>query len=189
MLRQLLPFAPTPSPLDIKVDIEFQQDLQCLDIVYHLTGDLESIDLVNQPCQPKSRADELWKNTCFEWFLKSPKDKQYWEFNASPTGNWNFYHLDDYRENLKPCTLIEAPELQSKREISKTNFTYTFFIRAPLALWCANHSHLIADAKLAVTAVIRWKSGECSYFSLRHPEAKADFHHEFGFQHLLIQSS
>ena len=42
------------------------------------------------------RRDELWTSTCLELFLSSPTGKSYWEYNFSPSGDWNIYYLNDY---------------------------------------------------------------------------------------------
>ena len=48
-----------------------------------------------------NRANELWKATCFELFLADSKKEEYYELNFSPSKEWNFYHLNNYRTELE----------------------------------------------------------------------------------------
>ena len=44
--------------------------------------------LVVPPFAGKGRADELWKTTCFELFLRPGGGASYCEFNLSPSERW-----------------------------------------------------------------------------------------------------
>ncbi len=178
MRRTLFPFSPTPHPL--KFEIVFQLSAKQLTIVYYLIGATNHILLLDQATAGSNRTDELWKSTCFEWFLKSSKSKKYWEFNSAPTGLWNFYELDDYRTNLKVSALIDAPKITVLHPPSGGN-AYQFKVEINLKNLFAKENELIKNGYFAVTSVIQWRSGEVSYFSLQHPSNKPDFHSNAGF--------
>lgn len=184
MRKTLLPFAPTPQPLQFEAD--FQLSNGKLTIVYLLTGSVDQIQLLGNPPVPSARADELWKSTCFEWFVKSSSSKKYWEFNAAPTGFWNFYELEDYRTHLKSSPLVEAPQFSLSPELSSSDH-YQFKVEVNMSDLFSNDLTLSQSGRIAITSVIQWKSGEVSYFSLQHPLTKPDFHSDDGFTISLAQ--
>jgi hypothetical protein len=178
MRKTLLPFAPTPHPL--KFEVDFQISANQLTIAYYLTGATNHILFLDQSPSQSDRADELWKSTCFEWFLKSSHSKKYWEFNVAPTGRWNFYELDDYRTNLQRSALIETPRFSAHQRPDAMN-SYQFKVEANLKNLFEKGNELVKNGRFAVTSVIQWISGEVSYFSLKHPSNKPDFHSNDGF--------
>lgn len=83
---------------------------------------LPSSILAEQLCWPAWRedqvgfADYLWEQTCLECFISSDSansienDNSYIEMNASPSGQYAFYHFQSYRNpaKLPPVPLIQA---------------------------------------------------------------------------------
>ena len=69
-------------------------------IRYEVCGELDQI-LFPALAESPSRKDELWKATCFEFFIAIMDQPRYWEFNISPSGDWNVYVMDAYREEAK----------------------------------------------------------------------------------------
>src|SRR3954464_8994411 len=47
-----------------------------------------------------TRADELWRTTCFEAFLRPLGEENYREWNFAPSGQWATYEFSGYRENM-----------------------------------------------------------------------------------------
>lgn len=196
MQRKLIPFQLAPYPLIFKVEISFQQkskEPSQLSITYHLTGEeaLNEINLLSQPLSSSDRSHDLWKNTCFEWFLKTnSSSSKYWEFNASPTGSWNFYELESYRAPLQECDLLMNPTFRSQITPSNASkaSTYSFTFQGELnpRLFDFQKDHVAVQ--LAITSVIKWKSDQTSYYSLQHPKIKPDFHSPEGFVVSLLGS-
>lgn len=181
MKEELLPYSPTPFPLHL--NIEWQLTGERLTIDYTLIGALEQIELPKLDVSKINRAHDLWKTTCFEWFMKTDWQTTYWEFNASPSGEWNFYQLDDYRKNLTESPLLSNPKFSTS--IKSTNDSkdeYHFVTDVNISKLQLDYPDLLRRALMAVTTVIRWKSGETSYYALRHPAGKPDFHHHSGFK-------
>ncbi len=58
------------------------------------------------------RADELWRHTCFEAFLKTPGESGYRELNFSPSGEWAAYRFDAYRAGMAVDPELEVPQLE-----------------------------------------------------------------------------
>ena len=116
------------------------------------------------------RADGLWKTTCFELFCTKPDLAGYYEFNFSPSFEWAAYAFDGYRTGMRELS-ADDPEIQ----ISSTG--KHFFLAAepwPPEL-------LLGATRLAPTAVIEETDGTKSYWALKHPADKPDFHHPDGF--------
>jgi hypothetical protein len=139
---------------------------------YHVDGKVEQIKLPDSLDHPE-RTDGLWKNTCFELFLKQPGKQHYYEFNFSPSGNWAAYGFDSYREGMVPLTLAQAPEIFL--DFSDTHIGLEAGFTLP-DIWIHNE----LDAGLS--AVIQMHDGEKSLWALLHPIGKPDFHHQDCFK-------
>ena len=78
----LLPFPALELPaISLGGTVFFEKNI--LTIQYVLTGDIERVLFPARSTTP-SRKDELWKATCFEFFLAFHDKPEYWEFNMSP---------------------------------------------------------------------------------------------------------
>ena len=122
------------------------------------------------------RADALWKHTCFEAFV-APADAPpgYHEFNFSPSLDWAIYRFSAYREGLSTVEIGRAPEISVRRGDDGLD------LRAAVRL---GHLPDLRDARhlrIALAAVIEDENGRLSYWGLRHPPGKPDFHHPNGF--------
>lgn len=111
------------------------------------------------------RADELWRTTCFEAFLKG--DGGYWEFNFSPSLQWASYSFDAYRSGQRQAPEVAAPA-QLELEENYAEFEVTF--EQPPGV-----------THLGLSAVIQTIDGPISYWALAHPSDKPDFHHPDSF--------
>lgn len=121
---------------------------------FKLDADLDRLRI---PSRRRPRfADGLWRHTCFEVFIAT-RSRAYREYNFSPSGEWAAYAFSSYR----------------KRD------------RAKLARprWNGKVATIPARGRLRIglTAVIEEKSGALSYWALRHPRRKPDFHDRRGF--------
>ena len=121
------------------------------------------------------RADALWMHTCFEAFVAPAVGPGYHEFNFSPSLEWAIYRFRAYREGVSPAEIGRAPEISVRRGDDG------------LELKSAVHLGHLADLRdarrlrIALAAVIEDGNGRLSYWGLRHPHAKPDFHHSNGF--------
>lgn len=139
-----------------------------LQLRYRLSGVAD--DLVLPPAAPPARTDELWRHTCLEAFVRLPGAPGYRELNLSPGGPWAAYRFDGYREGMANAD-IPTPTVTTDRAGD------TFDLAAAWTL------DLLSDLpwQVAVTAVIEAADGSVSYWSLRHPAGRPDFHHADGF--------
>jgi hypothetical protein len=146
---------------------------QALDINYILKGDLTELRV--PPLGPPRRADLLWKHTCFEAFVSVKGKADYHEFNFAPSGEWAAYSFQHYRDGtpLNDDKLVQ--KITVRNEADQLDLDAT--IRLDLLPTIPSHAWLY----LALCAVIEDQSGKLSYWALRHPPGKPDFHHPDGF--------
>jgi len=143
-----------------------------LTLCYRLDGEIGALAI--PAAKPPAAADGLWRHTCFEAFVAG-ETPGYHEFNFSPSGQWAAYAFSQYREQT-PWAIGKAPIIdmaQSPRQLRLT--AHIEAADLPLA----------GRLRLGLTAVIESADGALSYWALRHPCARPDFHDRAGFAHLL----
>lgn len=149
----------------IHVDVERTGSL--LALRYVATGRLADVAL---PAPTSSgRADELWKHTCFEAFVRAEGDERYLEFNFSPSTQWAAYEFDAYRDGMRPLEQIGQPHIEIDRG---TMVRLGVYAEIQLGLVLPESRAW----KAALSAVIEEASGAKSYWALAHPLGKPDFH-------------
>jgi hypothetical protein len=133
---------------------------------YVVTG--KTSDLRLPAVTAAARADELWRHTCFEAFVRPAPGEAYYEFNFASSTQWAAYRFDRYRSGMHVATGIDAPRIEAQAAPER----YT--LQAVLDL-----SRLSRDAgcRLGLAAVIEEMSGRKSYWALAHPPGQPDFHH------------
>lgn len=112
-----------------------------------------------------TRADDLWKATCFEAFLRGEGEDSYREWNFAPSTAWAAYDFSTYREKAG------NPDVSTPYIRMEDNFT-----------WWALGATVAVDAatewQLGLSAVLEEKDGTKSYWALAHPpDDMPDFHH------------
>lgn len=115
------------------------------------------------------RKDGLWASTCFEFFLALPDRPQYWEFNISPSGDWNVYCMDSYRRvGFREEALIHRLPFEVQKEAGLITLHASIDL-VPLI----PETELI---QLGISCVIQSIEGHDSYWALIHPHPTPDFH-------------
>jgi hypothetical protein len=114
------------------------------------------------------RADELWRHTCFEAFVRNFPGEAYYEFNFSPSTQWAGYRFDGYRSGMRVATEIRTPRIEIRAAPER------YVLRAELGLPGLPRD---GEWRLGLSAVIEEKNGNKSYWALAHPPGKPDFHH------------
>lgn len=114
----------------------------------------------------KGRADELWRTTCFELFLKPLGGEGYCEINLSPSERWNAYDFDRYREGMRERPFPREPECTMRQ-----GSTFAIFDAALPAAGLP-----LSDCAMGLSAVIEEAGGAISYWALGHGEGRPDFH-------------
>ena len=124
-----------------------------------------------------ARADELWRNTCFEAFVRTSPGAGYYELNFAPSTQWAAYRFSGYRSGMRVATEISAPRIETQSSPE------CYMLRAFLALDRLPGLPPDAGWRLGLSAVIEETSGRKSYWALMHPAGKPDFHDADSFVH------
>jgi len=159
------PATPCAALDAVTVDLDWQGD-QLL-IEYTLSGRVSLLCI--PPTRQSARRDGLWRNLCCELFLRQRGSSGYREFNFSPTTEWAAYSFTDYRQGMAPLEVAGAPQISVDADATR------WCLRARLPLAGAE------DLTVGCAVVVEESSGALSYWALRHPEGKPDFHHADGF--------
>ncbi len=125
--------------------------------------------LVPAAAEPE-RTDELWKQTCFEAFVRPAGGEAYYEFNFSPSTQWAAYRFDAYRAGMADAQSDTPLIVVSSRD------DY-YELHAMLEL----PPDVRATSRLGLSAVIEENRSGKSYWALAHPPGKPDFHHNDSF--------
>jgi hypothetical protein len=138
-----------------------------LSLNYRVIGDLSKL-LIPAPNQLPARQFALWEATCLEFFLAPAGYSDYWEFNMSPSGNWQVFKLDSYRQGLRDEVAFTALPfvVQVTDSIMSLEISLDLSqILPPPTAW-----------EISVTAVLQDIDGDFSYWAIDHSGTEADFH-------------
>ncbi len=163
----LQPFPTTSKLPQIEINGRVNRKDQMLSIEYQLFGDLNAISIAPLANVP-SRQFQLWEATCFEFFIGIPGDRNYWEFNLAPSGDWAVFALDDYRQGLRDELAFTSLPFQVDR--------YPNYITLSLEFDLSELILAEQDLELSVTTVVKSSQGELSYWAIAHSDKEADFH-------------
>jgi hypothetical protein len=166
-LFSLIPFPATNVP-DITITGKISRRSNLLTLHYSVTGSIEEILFPLPTAHPRRKA-ELWKQTCFEFFLAKKEEPQYWEYNMSPSGDWNAYRMDVYRRvGFREEMLVQRLQFDQQ----KVTDAFTLDVEVNLDPIAQPEDNL----DIGITAVIQKKDGSETYWALAHPASQADFH-------------
>ena len=177
---KMQPF-PSAKPIpDLKIAGNIARQGNQFTIHYALLGDVKEVAFaeggakpIAAPSDTPARKHELWKDTCFEFFLGIKNSDRYWEFNLSPAGDWNVYHFDAYRQGMQEETAFTALPFSIQH------------LSDGLAIALDVELDKIVPANQAIevgiTTVIKHRDGEVSYWALTHQGTEADFHRRDSF--------
>jgi len=163
----LIPFSIQDTP-DLTINGQVTRRSNTFYIRYVLAVNLESVALPALSAAP-ARKDELWRTTCFEFFIAIKNMPQYWEFNMSSSGDWNVYLMDAYRQvGMREETRIKRFPF----EVQKGADSLSLEMAINLDLIIAREKSI----EVGVASVIQTKNGKETYWALLHPRLEADFH-------------
>ncbi|WP_017655804.1 DOMON-like domain-containing protein [Fortiea contorta] len=168
----LKPFFASESLPTVNITGNIARTDNHLAIEYTISGDLKEI-IIASPTDTPTRKHELWENTCFEFFLGVKNSTQYWEFNFSPSGDWNVYRFDDYRQGMREETAW------TQLPFSVQNLADSLAIALQI-----NLNQILSPTQaieVAITTVIQHKDSKITYFALTHQGAEPDFHRRDSF--------
>jgi len=147
-----------------------------LQMTFRLDGDISRIR-VSPPGVPRFAA-QLWHHTCFEAFVAVEGQPAYHEFNFAPSGEWAVYAFRGYRNGGPLANELMRPHIAGRFTASGLELDTVVRLDRLSAI------HPRASLRIGLSAVIEASDG-LSYWALRHPAAKPDFHDADGFALLL----
>ena len=142
---------------------------EILTLTFTLEGHMSALRIP----EPRSsrRVDGLWRHTCFEVFIMAEDGPGYREFNFSPSGEWAAYAFRGYRDGDE-LDIELAPEIVVCQTGDRLELD---------AEICKDLLPPGRRLRLGLSAVVEDADGVLSYWALRHPERKPDFHHTDAF--------
>lgn len=144
-----------------------------LSLSFAITGDLARVVV------PAPRAVQwvagLWQHTCCEAFVALDGTLAYHEFNFSPSGEWAAFAFRGYREGEPLADVRLAPRIAFGGDEQRLELE----AHVPLARLSSRHAD--APLRLGLAAVVEADDGALSYWALRHPGGKPDFHDPAGW--------
>jgi hypothetical protein len=150
-----------------------------LQMTFRIGGDIRRIR-VPPPAVPRI-ATQLWRHTCFEAFIAVEGQPAYHEFNFAPSGEWAVYAFSGYRNGGPLANEMMRPHIAVRTTDSRLE------LDALVRLDGLSANHPRASLRIGLSAVIEASDG-LSYWALRHPADKPDFHDAAGFSLLLEPS-
>ncbi|MGH9196391.1 MAG: DOMON-like domain-containing protein [Acidimicrobiia bacterium] len=144
-----------------------------LALTFALKGDFTRLRI--PPPRPARRADGLWQHTCFEVFVSVKGHSAYHEFNFAPSGEWAAYTFRGYRDGAPLAEDEIAPRITVRG--AGDSLDLDAIVRLDRLPRIQPHAAL----RVALSAVIEEEGGMLSYWALKHPPGKPDFHHPDAF--------
>lgn len=144
-------------------------------ITYHLTGDLQWVRWPDEEGL-QHFCDELWRHTCFEYFIGVENKSSYCEFNQSPNGNWACYEFSNYRSRIIKSNKYCASGFYISRD------SHECYARLEVPSY-STHSFF-----LGISTVIRDIDDQLHYFAHSHPDNAPDFHDRAHHQLIMLET-
>src|SRR5215469_11366490 len=141
-------------------------------MTYCLNGDIPQVRI---PSAGAPRiGTHLWRHTCFEAFIAMEGQSAYHEFNFALSREWAIYAFLGYRKRGPQVSEITPPWIEMRSTNSRLE------LETLVQLDGLSTIHQRASLRLGLSAVIEASDG-LSYWALRHPSGKPDFHNADGF--------
>jgi hypothetical protein len=168
------PQTPCVAVREVAVEIGIEAP-DVLVACFRILGDIERLRVPVAALDP----DRLWEHTCCEVFVApSASDRHvehvehahYVEWNFSVTGQFARFEFSSYRR--RTTTVVRVP---ARLSVVAQDRELQIEARAPLRPGVGD------SARIALATVIEDDAGTLSYWAMRHPSDRPDFHHADGF--------
>lgn len=156
------------SPFEVSLNLKTDQ--QYLTLTYKVSGDIDSLSLPPIEGNP-SRRIGLWETTCFEFFIKNSSSDDYFEFNFSPSTQWNVFIFHQIRGPLAEWETNEAPLFS----LNDSPDSLQYEVKLP---WSLFPEGFIEERMMlfSPTTILNLNNGQKYHFANIHPDGKLDFH-------------
>ena len=139
-----------------------------LAVTYVIEGDMDRLRV--PALNSGGIGSRLWEHTCCEIFIARKGLPEYHEFNFSPSGEWAVHAFRRYRERAPLAGELD-PQIAVRNGAGKLE------VDVSIRLDRLSPAYLDATLALALSAVVENSDGTLSYWALRHPPGRPDFHH------------
>lgn len=179
MTHALHPFA--ESLRHLKTTVTVERKPHGLDFSFVLMG-ARPVDLGEVVLRPlldprsRSRRDEIWKGTCLELFVGPSDGRNYVELNLCPSGDWNAYAFDNYRQGMRQLEDVEPPLVSHSTSPIGDHHIWTARLSSNQTGGELERILASPSLVLSATAVIEYQDGVREYWALTHSGEKPDFH-------------
>jgi hypothetical protein len=165
VVAELVPHPQTPCDAVRRVyAVVTRAGADALAVRYGIEADLALLRI--PPPRPPALGERLWQHTCCELFVARSGHGAYREFNFSPSGEWAAYAFRGYRDG--GAWSARDPRIAVRRSDDALELEATVAVEP-------------GTLRLAVSAVIEAGDGTLSYWALKHPAGRPDFHHPEAF--------
>ena len=172
----LKPFPGEGNPAGVTIGGSIGRRADTLSVRCEVRGNLSKVSIPAAAEAPR-RQDRLWEETCFELFLGTADSEAYWELNLSPSGHWNVYRFDGYREGMREETAITSLPFDLRRD------SEALLLAAEICIGKIVPAG--KDLAATVAVVIKTSDGGKSHWAPVHPASRPDFHRREGFALIL----
>ena len=168
----LFPFMDAYMAPRLKIEGEISRHSGRLTVRYQLSGNLTEV-VIPVPADMPARRNALWEETCFELFIAAGDSPRYLEFNLSPAGHWNVFRFAAYRREMQEDSAFGPLPFSVRHRPSALSLSLEIDSNRIFP------SGVILD--IGISAVVKYKSGETSYWALSHIGRQPDFHRRDSF--------
>lgn len=163
-MLSLIPHPDFPSVAVTAIAVDIDRRVRGeLVLRYQVSGDLGEVAWPSLEGRSE-RIDGLWQHTCFEAFVGFVDEPGYCELNFA-AAKWAAYRFDDYRTGMHNLKRVE----QNGHWVAGIGLAVVH-VRLP-------DLDKPRDWRLGVSVIIEAKDGSKSFWALKHPRGKPDFHH------------
>lgn len=177
--QQLAPFAAHPRLAGAAVTATVRRGAR--ELHFRLALAVPGLVLPEPAAGAPARRDGLWRRTCAELFVGAQGCGAYLEWNLSPSGHWNLYRFEGYREGGREagCEACLAGAAAPRVTAAPPGLVLEGLL--PLAPFGLAEAPLEA----AACAVVETEGGAISHWAVLHLAARPDFHDRRGFSLVL----
>lgn len=165
------PAHPSTAVRGIQAIVKLAADGE-LHLTYLLDGDIPRLR-IRPRAAPVFNA-ELWRHTCFEIFIAAAGADAYHEFNFSPSGEWAAFAFKGYRDGGPLPDESLRPSMKFQSDMSRLR------LESRVRIDRLASGHARAPLLVGLAAVIE-EADRRSYWAIRHPCERPDFHKSEGF--------
>ena len=160
---------------DTKVYAKIKLQHNKFKIEYEITADLSQYNFPKETKQ--QRANELWRDTCFELFIANNSSQEYYEINISSSTEWNTYHFESYKKEMQESNKFSVPSIQNQQSNNRYSFSFEM-----------NFQEDIFEKKLLINlaVILLDRDGVRQFYSINRREKLPNFHDRNGFDLLIF---